>query len=92
MSGLRISAHGVLFRVVTLEKVFAKFPGASGFMEITDDSARLGARGVVIADGVAWLVEEDGSSRPISPSELEERGAFTCKPEDFGELVRKTLS
>ncbi len=76
---------------MTDEEALAAFPGAQGFMEVTNPSKPLGAFGVVVdKDGTAWAF--DGNSpRPITPEELKSLGAFTCKPSDAVELIPTDL-
>ncbi len=67
------------------DKVMAAFPSAVGFFEVPDSelaAVNLGESGV-------WLFDpsDEVFPRPISDEELKARGAFSCKPEDFAELL-----
>ncbi|MBL9181681.1 MAG: hypothetical protein JNN17_06045 [Verrucomicrobiaceae bacterium] len=65
----------------------SEFPGAIGFIEVPDESRRLGAFGVIIdRSGVAWAYDQE-TPRPITEAEIERRGGFRVKPEDVDELV-----
>lgn len=76
---------------MTDEEALAAFPGAQGFMEVTNASRPLGAFGVVVdKDGTAWAFDGD-SPRPITPEELKSLGALTCKPSDAVELIPTEL-
>jgi len=76
---------------MTDESALAAFPGAQGFMEVTDLSKPLGAFGIVVdKDGTSWAFDSD-RPRAISPEELKSLGAFTCKPSDAVELIPADL-
>jgi hypothetical protein len=77
---------------MTDEEAVAKFPGATGFMEVTDPSKPLGAFGVVVdKGGTAWAFDGD-KPRPITLDEIKSLGARPCKPSDAVELIPVELA
>ena len=63
------------------------FPGATGFIEVPDESLRAEAFAVVRdSNGNGWAFDTE-PPRPISEEEVKAKGGFRVKPEDADELV-----